>query len=80
MAIITRATTDDYYNYLSSENGQEWHRQWLQRYGPLKGPHISDPRSEENRMTFFHFWWNDFTLADMKQAITAEGIQLDYKE
>jgi hypothetical protein len=80
MAFTPRGITDDYYNYLRSENGQAWHQQWLQRHGPLKGPHVTDPRSEENRKAFFYFWWNDFTLPDMKEAMIAEGITLDYKE
>jgi len=80
MAVTPRGITDDYYNYLRSENGQAWHQQWLQRNGPLKRPHVTDLRSEENRKAFFYFWWNDFTLADMKEVMIAEGIRPDYKE
>jgi len=41
---------------------------------------VTDLRSEENRKAFFYFWWNDFTLADMKEVMIAEGIRPDYKE
>jgi hypothetical protein len=46
----------------------------------LEGAKISDRKSEERKMTFFHFWWNDLTLPGIKEAMVAEGIELGYQE
>jgi hypothetical protein len=78
MSQIPREKTSEYYDYWTSENGRHWHQQWLQRH-PLKEPKVSDQKSEEHKITFFHFWWNDLSLAGMKEAMVAEGIELGYQ-